>query len=147
MSGRRYTLRTVLGQGAQGTVYLADLSGEAGFPRQVPLQPLREGPDQRGPYPRRLPDEARPPPPLRPPAGVPAGPPRRPGAPGATVTASVTRLGVTGGLPDGATSGQCRSVGGPAVGGGGASAPRPMAGSIPLVRRGVRSANVPWGEG
>ncbi|MFM2248458.1 MAG: hypothetical protein RL071_4533, partial [Pseudomonadota bacterium] len=59
MSGRRYTLRTVLGQGAQGTVYLADLSGEAGFSRQVALKLIREGLDQRGAYARRLRDEAR----------------------------------------------------------------------------------------
>jgi tRNA A-37 threonylcarbamoyl transferase component Bud32 len=59
MSGRRYTLRRVLGQGAQGTVYLADLSGEAGFSRQVALKLIREGLDQRGAYARRLRDEAR----------------------------------------------------------------------------------------
>ncbi len=59
MSGRRYRIREVLGRGGQGTVYRAELEGEAGFLRPVALKVL--SPDAQGNegYARRLRDEAR----------------------------------------------------------------------------------------
>ncbi|MDP2305286.1 MAG: serine/threonine-protein kinase [Pseudomonadota bacterium] len=58
-SGRRFSLLRVLGEGAFGSVYLAEMEGAGGFKRRVALKLLNDAWDPASDAGRRLRDEAR----------------------------------------------------------------------------------------